>query len=389
MTTYGVTDTGFVAKPFEAIQAELEQDLAGAFGAGIDLTPQSVFGQLVGIVAERYADLWQLSEAVYGSAYPDSASGSSLDNVSAISGTQRLPAKYSTVRVNLTGTPGAVIPTGRVFSVTTSGAKFVTVAAVTLDGSGNATGVLAVAQQTGAIPAAAGTLTVIETPTSGLATVTNPLDATLGQDLETDAALRARREQNLRAEGNAALEAIREKVAAVAGVTACKVFENVGDTVDADGRPGHCVEVLVQGGADADIRAAIIASEAASVQTFGSVTGTVVDSEGFSHTINFNRPTVRNVYVVIDLTKDPATWPVTGVADTQAAVATKGDARQTIGANLITSRISPDVFGISGVTDVTAVYVGTAPAPASSANLVAGVRDLFDFDTSRITVNAT
>ena len=389
MTTYGITSTGFVQKTFDDIQADLQASLRATFGAGINLEPQSVFGQLVGLFADRLSEVWELAEAVYNSQYPDSATGSSLDNLAGLTGTQRAPAKYSTVDVNLTGTANTVVPGGTTFSVTGTTNKFATEADATLDGSGSATGVLCKATETGPIPCPAGTLTVIETPVAGLTSVTNPLDGTLGADLQTDADLRLTREQNLRAEGNAALEAIRDKVLAVTGATACEVFENTTDAVDSDGRPPHSVEVLVQGGADADIRAAIFAAKSGGIATFGSVTGTVTDSEGFTHTLNFNRPTARAVYVVVNLTKDAATWPSDGVAQEQTALTSWGADNLSVGGNLVTSQLYPPVFSVSGVKDVTSIYVGTSPSPGSSANLVAGVRDLFELDSSRITVNVS
>jgi hypothetical protein len=43
---YGVTPAGFVPKPLAVIQAELQDDLRATFGAGINLSASSVFGQI-------------------------------------------------------------------------------------------------------------------------------------------------------------------------------------------------------------------------------------------------------------------------------------------------------------------------------------------------------
>ena len=52
----GLTSAGFEAKTLADIQAEIEADFKASFGASIDVTAQSVFGQLIGIISEREAE---------------------------------------------------------------------------------------------------------------------------------------------------------------------------------------------------------------------------------------------------------------------------------------------------------------------------------------------
>lgn len=116
--SYGVTAEGFISKTLAIIQDEVDEALKSTFGAYINTLPQSIFGQLKGIFSERESLIWELAEAVYNSQYPDTAEGTSLDNVSAIIGLTRLSAVASTiVGQALFGTLGTVIPAGTVFSV--------------------------------------------------------------------------------------------------------------------------------------------------------------------------------------------------------------------------------------------------------------------------------
>jgi len=130
----GLTVNGFERKRLAEIKTEIEQRMRDSLGASINLTPPSVFATLIGIFAEREDELWQLAENVYNSSYPDTAEGTSLDNVVAITGITRQAATESTVAsVHLFGSVGTTVPTGTIFSVDGNpDARFVTDADVTL-----------------------------------------------------------------------------------------------------------------------------------------------------------------------------------------------------------------------------------------------------------------
>src|SRR4051812_46746033 len=108
----GVTDEGFEAETVDTIKTAIENELKNAFGTSFNVRPTSVAGIIIGIVAQKLADLQDEAEAIYGSQYPETAFGSSLDQLSALTGVQRLPATRSLVTCGITGTPGTPIPVG-------------------------------------------------------------------------------------------------------------------------------------------------------------------------------------------------------------------------------------------------------------------------------------
>ncbi len=116
--TFGLTDVGFIRKSQAEIQAELESEFRASFGVEINLLGTSIFGQVIGIFSEREALIWELLEEIYNSAFPDTATGTSLDNVVALTGITRLPATFSEVTARVFGTLLTTIPQGVVFSVT-------------------------------------------------------------------------------------------------------------------------------------------------------------------------------------------------------------------------------------------------------------------------------
>lgn len=383
---YGVTPSGFTAKPFDAIKKELEEAYRATFGSRLKLTPQSVAGQEIAIIADRLTDLWQLAEAVYLASWPDSATGVSLDYVASITGTARRGPTFTRVLATCSGTPGTVLAAGRVASI--GGVhRFETVAPATI-GAGGSVDVEFVAQAFGPTPCYAGTLDTIETPTAGWAGVVNAADHfVLGRNTETDAELRLRREEELLAQGSASTEAIRQRVLKVPGVLECYVFENVADVVNADGIPAHSIEVLVEGGDDQAIREAIAASKAGGIGTHGTVEGTVTDSQGVTHEIAFSRPILHDVWVTVNVLEvDAQALPADAANQIAEAVATFGN-RLRIGHDVISSAILPSVFRVSGLLDVALPLIGLAPSPSGSSTLVMSLRERARLDTSRVTVN--
>lgn len=133
---FGVTDEGFNRKRLADIKDEIEESLKASLGNNINLLPESVFGQIIGVFSEREDLLWQLAEAVYFSQYPSTASGVSLDRVAEISGVSRRDPSESTITdLNqiLFGTAGTNVTIGSLVSVDGNpDAVFETLASVTL-----------------------------------------------------------------------------------------------------------------------------------------------------------------------------------------------------------------------------------------------------------------
>jgi uncharacterized phage protein gp47/JayE len=132
--TYGLSETGFLAKPTDVVAAEVDTSLKGILGesAGSNadgtIPLNSKAGQIKTLLAAGIGELWDLLQAIYSSFNPASATGSALDAVASITGTLRTSAFYSQVTATLTGTPSTSIPAGRVATVTGTGSRFASVA---------------------------------------------------------------------------------------------------------------------------------------------------------------------------------------------------------------------------------------------------------------------
>jgi uncharacterized phage protein gp47/JayE len=444
----GLTPEGLVIETTPEIRDAMDEDARGAFGKSLPLSDQDLHGQVHGIMAERFGDLWQLLQVVFGKFDPDQATGVLLEIICSITGTERRPAFPSSVVLTLTGNPGTLVNAGSRVSTESTGKEFETedpativvltswvgstaytlgqrrtndgfAWVVTVPGTSAASGgpleadvdedglvvdggtltwrlmgegtgavdVDAVATLNGPTVALSGDLTEIETPISGWDGVINLLDADEGALEEKDEDLRVRREQELARAGTGPVDAIRADLLnpnTLPGITSVTVFNNPTDNT-VDGMPPHSVEALIQGGEDAAIFAQLLASVAGGIQTHGNQTGSVADSQGVSHTVKFSRPVPIDIWVDITVEVDPATAAKVDVEGlVAAAIVTAGDLYPS-GLNVRSTAVGASAFAVQGVLGTPVVEVGTAPAPSGSSVTIA-TRERAIFDTSRIIV---
>ncbi|PZQ49765.1 MAG: hypothetical protein DI556_09855 [Rhodovulum sulfidophilum] len=127
----GLTPEGFVPKRTAELKLELEALVTGAFGS-VNLNPESVFGQIIGIVIGQQADIWARLEQVYRSQYPGMAEAINLDRVVSINGISRLAAAPTSVVAVVTGVDGTVIEAGKL-AAAENGSIYALAGPVTID----------------------------------------------------------------------------------------------------------------------------------------------------------------------------------------------------------------------------------------------------------------
>jgi uncharacterized phage protein gp47/JayE len=384
---YGVTPTGYNPKSLQEIITDLQSAWRTIFGNGIDVSADSPDGLIIGIFADRLADLWQADQATYNAAFPDTSTGVGLDRVMALTGAVRLPATKSLVAVVLSGVAATAIPSGSRASVAGAGTLFETTGALVIGGGGTVAATLR-AVEFGPMYAPAGTLTVIETPVAGWTGVTNAADQSfLGSNVETDPPARVRRELTLRAIGAAAADAIRAGLLQLAGVTSASVFENETDFI-VDSMPPRSFECVVVGGSNPLIAQTIWDRKPSGIPSFGNTFDTATDSETVPHTIYFSRPVALNVWVTVNV--DVNSDAPENVGDLiKAAVVAWGDLNLRPGGSLVAQALVPTVFDQAGVVDCDVPLIGLAVSPGASTTLNTTPRQLLDLDTARVVVNVT
>ncbi|MEM2726669.1 MAG: baseplate J/gp47 family protein [Archaeoglobaceae archaeon] len=382
--SYGVTESGFIPKPFSVILDELKMFAKQQFGEDIDLTENSRLLRFLEIVAKREDELWQLAEDVYYSAFIDYATGNSLDNVAALLGFTRRPAIKATGFVNFTrnspATEDIIIPQGTIVATQDDIQFRTTQVAILKQGETTVEYVPIEAVEAGAkANVAAGTITKLVSVVGGIDSVTNPLPTEGGKDAESDAEFRWRIKITLRSKGKATLDAILSAVRAVEGVRSAKIIENDGDS-EQNGLPPHSFKIIVHGGEDDKIAQAIFDAKPAGIKAWGDIAVTAYDIDGKPYVVRFSRPTTVDIYVRAEVT-------VSGEVNTTDVKKAVMDYINNleIGQDVIVSKIIAAVLSVKNVEDCS-VLVGTSYPPSSSNNISIGETEVAVTDENKIEV---
>ncbi len=239
----------------------------------------------------------------------------------------------------------------------------------------------------GAITPAIGDLTDIVTTYAGWDAVSNNVPANTGRLAESDTALRQRWNASLYTRSVGMTDSIASALMTLNGVTSAYVYENDQDTTDADGRPPHSIEAVVNGGETDEIGLAIWQKKAAGIDTYGSQSVSVNDSQGFPHTINFNRPLVVPIYLNISVTEYPEeALPPNAQAMITEAVLNYGNTL-TVGNDVILQRFMGAIYqNVAGIGYIT-VTASTNGSTYSSNNISIDARHVATFDATRIQVS--
>ncbi len=364
----GLTDEGFEAKSYADIVAGFETRQRGAFGADFDVSAESPAGVLNGIMGAAARELWEVGAGLFAAFDRDAATGQSLTQVAALTGTTRRGAQLGRVRLALTVAAGATVPAGSVADVLADPtSRWVTLTDAVNATASEATVTVEAEQETaGTLPAAAATIGHIATPVAGWVSVTNLAAASPGIDADTDPVLRRRAETELQGAGTTPAEAIRAALLRVPLVSEVVVWENTGDVVDADGRPPHSVEAMVREGDDNALAAVLWATKARGIATHGSTSKTVLDEQGRAHVVRFTRPADVNVWTVVQVSVNARLDP----GDDAIKTAVR-EAFATLGTGELVRRaaVSCAAFGVRGVTNVTAVRLGLVSGAEYASDL--------------------
>lgn len=435
MTEYLDSVNGLTIPSVTEIEAELASAFATQLDPNVNTSPDSPLGQMIGIFADRERQLWEALLIAYNGFNPDAAEGFLLDALCALTGVSRNapnPSFFSGVRrVLVQLNPAVTLPVGTLFGVPGTSTQFQVSVPFSSPSTGPSPGwyALELCQCTAIDPATgdvggpvtcnAGTLTLIVTPITGLLQVSNTAqywnpvtlalsgspapgyvavggDAYLGTILETDIAERLRREQTLRATGNATIDAIRAKILEITvnevqTVIACTVFDNDQDIPDqVTGLLPHSIEVLLYDGLGTPTPSNTIAqtiwdSKPGGTRVLGNSSGVAIDLAGGHHTVLFSRPATIEITIAVSLHVN-ASFDATGAttkADMVAALAAQANsvfANQT----LYWSAFVPVLLAEPGVIGVESVAFNGG---AANTDLLAGLREVTYCQTSDVTVN--
>jgi hypothetical protein len=361
------------------------------FSSDADVGPDTVLAQIVDPVLFRLDDSRQLLRSAYDATDPDNAEGVQADSVSALSGIQREPATESRGTVELAGTPLTVIPAGHLVKLPNiDGSNAELLEEVTIgDPSGVVDGEYQ-AVANGPINYPDTTVLTIVTAIGGLtsATVNEPISGgfSLGRDIETDGAMKIRRNASLSAGGNATVLSIAAQIAQLTDVQHAVVLENTTGSVDAKGLPPNSMRpVIWPGTVDTEQLGGILyATWPGGTTPDGAISILVTNVKGQEFIFKYSVATGRNVWIIIDLTPAP---DYGGDIAVREAVVTWGSALlpgDDVDPGDIICAIKDNVAGVIDPK----IRLGFAAAPTNEDLLPVDVDEIALIGSGRTTVNS-
>jgi len=292
-----IDETGVITVDAAAIQADVEAEYRGIFGADLIVTPNTPQGMLISAEVQARIALADNNAQLANQINPNLAGGVALDAIMSLTNPYgRLPALQSVVYATITGTPGTVIPAGSIVAETGSGDlnQFYTLTQLTIPANGTVTGVQFNSVVYGPIPCAVNALTDIVTSVLGWTTVTNPAAATIGRTLQSDLDARRYRLNTLATQGASTAQAITAEILRNTSASSVTLLENIANstqTIDGVSMVAKSIYVCVTDSVVADQGtnsevAAVITGTPAVVQT-GTLTASSITVTGLTDTTLF------------------------------------------------------------------------------------------------------
>ena len=321
MAAYEYIDsTGLIVADTEQTKTEVQNEYLGDFGSDLDLSDESPEGVLINAETLSRNGIATNNAQLGNQINPSFAQGVFLDAIMAlypgILGQRKSGESSLLQSVELGGVAGALIPSGTV-CVTDDDNNFLSVADVTLDGSGLAT-VDFLAENVGAINVGIGELNTLGVGAPlGLETVNNPTSAIPGSDEETDSELRIRRDNTLSLQNISISEAVTSAVGNLDGVISLSFRENtknVNQVIDGINLVPKSIYVCVDGGTDSDIALTLLRQKTTGGAWNGDTLVVVVDPiSGQPYDVTFDRPAEIQTWIRV-------TIKPTSAADYQALI---------------------------------------------------------------------
>lgn len=285
---------------------ELVQDLTSSFqsiyGDDISVEQNSPDGQMINIFAQGQTDIRELLVQLYNSFDPDNCSGRLLDERCAINNVFRKGGTFTTVDIQIvvdrtTSLSGLdenyndINASGYTIQ-DNAGTQFILANSQTLtEGTHN---VLFRAQKLGQVEVVPGTITTPVTIVLGVVSVKNLGGAlTVGENEETDSALKIRRRQSVSIGSSGYLNGLLAYVLQLEGVTDAALFENYTNNTDSNGIPPHCIWLVVEGGSSADIANALYVKKSYGCDMRGDISYTIITPSNQEFIAKWNEPIIQ------------------------------------------------------------------------------------------------
>jgi hypothetical protein len=389
-----IVETGLIVPDTATLLEEVKDEWREAYGADVILEPETSQGVIVVQDTEIRDATVRNNAAVANQINPDYSGGPFLDAIWALTRGSRKGATRSTIAgVILGGQTGTLVDAGSVAVVTTSGARFLTTAAVIIGAvTPGVVTVDCIAEEYGPIAVAVGGLNAVASGVLGWETVTNPNAAVPGRLAESDIAGRRRRRLTLALQSVAMPEAIISALYAIEEVDSLTFRENIYPTtqvIDGITLVAHSIWVCVRGGSDIQIAQSLLETKGIGGGYNGAVSTSVVEpASGQTYVIKHDRPTLITLFVRVT-GKFNNTDGLTIIPNATMAYATgelEGDAGLVVGASVSPWEIAGAINQVEPRIKVNKVELSTDGITWSTNVLAIALNQQADLTIARVLV---
>jgi uncharacterized phage protein gp47/JayE len=299
-------------------QQAIASALALSFGQSLQTSnPNTAIASFIAAFANADVAVQEALLVAWAGMFPSGATGVQLDGLAQNVGLTRNIASQTLGTLNATNPTGSLItvPQGALFTQSSTGDQYAAVSATAI-GAGLTISVAIRAVDTGPKTVGTGAFTVLTSFAGGssLTPIVGTATSSQGSDQETDADLRLRLVSDGARAGRGTLASILAAVRDVDGVTRAAAYENtslltgITSPLTISTLPPKSFVVVVQGGASADVAAAIYDTAPAGIESFGDTTVSVDTGEGYNTPVLFERPAAVTIYVSATITGSSATF---------------------------------------------------------------------------------
>lgn len=362
-----LTSLGYRRRTFDEI---LDAKIAKAkelFGEEINTDNNTALGKYIRINAYDQYAVEELAESIYYSAFPQTASGKSLDRLGWTIGMQRnaaIPAQY---KVLVTGTADCHIECG--FLVGTEiELNFYAVSDAVIGAEGTCE-IIVECVEAGLIGnISPSDIDRMVNPNAEIDSVVGVEVVQVGEEEESDYDFLKRYEIVREGRGSCTEAAIKAALVNIPTVNGAHIIINESATETVDDIPPKSIACYIDGGANyhQEIAEAIFDKKPLGVKTYGDQSVAVTYGGLTNYNVNFSHAATVNVYINLTITTS-AEFEESGNANIRTKLQEYIDSLG-IGVGLVTTTLYSYIYSVSGVSSAL-VEVSTDGAEYSSDNI--------------------
>ncbi len=385
-----LTELGFYRPSFEEIVEQMCQRAQSQLGEDIDTTEQSILGKFIRIIGYDLSNCYDDLEKTYYSAFPNTATGVSLDRLAPFAGILRNGATVARHNITVTGKADTTVGMGGLIVSNQDGVTFYNENDFTI-GENGTVNIIVAAEEYGA-KGNVDNIDVIVNPVAGITGITYIGLEEIGEDPESDYSLRQRFAIAVSGAGTCNEDSIRGYLARISDIESVVVVTNETSETDADGRPPHSFEVYIYGGEgkEEEIADSIFEKKPLGIKAVTTadeehaVTRQVIDKGGYLHEISFSR--VTEVLIDINVTiKTNLSYTADGAAAIKNNLV-EYVSKIGVGGSSVTSAMYGSVFEVIGVTEVVSITQAKTGEEPSADTIECAINEVPKTTATNITV---